>query len=101
MFTKVLSFPHAAYVKISFRIVFPHIWKFNDRALNIRLIFMEKLFFGMTICVFVTGSSSKFIGNKEGIAYFNSKQSARTPEKTVRLSSQVSLNKLTLKTEFS
>jgi len=33
--------------------------------------------------------------------HFHSKQSARTPRKTVRLSSQVSLNNLTLKTHFS
>jgi len=33
--------------------------------------------------------------------HFHSKQSARTPKKTARLSSQVSLNKLTLKTHLS
>jgi len=45
---------------------------------------------------------SKFIGDEEGIAFAFSQQTVcQDTEKTVRLSSQVSLNKLTLKTHFS
>jgi len=50
----------------------------------------------------IASSSSKFIGDKESVAfaYSYSKHSARILKKTVRLSSQVSLNKLTLKTHW-
>jgi len=58
------------------------------------------------VCYECSSTSRKFIGDKEGIALIcifilNTKQSAKTPKKTVRLSSQVSVNKVTLKTHFS